>query len=43
MIKRCFRFSSRIVAAMATVAFALTLGITTATADFNVAPGLGGV
>ena len=38
MIKRFFKFGSRIVAAVATIAFALTLGITTATAEFDVAP-----
>lgn len=38
MIKRFSRFGSRIVAAVATVAFALTVGITTATADFDAAP-----
>lgn len=38
MIKRLFRFGSKLVAGAATVAFALTLGITTATAEFDVAP-----
>ena len=38
MIKQFFRFGARIAAVVATVAFALTLGITTATAEFDVAP-----